>query len=218
MVTGGQRMNRLRNCGLLLSLVVAACASPGVDPASYDLQGRVDQDTYYSPDGTFSLRVPELWEPGARIEDEIGDPGLVRVSFADDLCREFALVSGPAELQGLPLPAWVRSNVLRELSPVGARLLESRPLQSQFGEAVFLRYLQPGGGPCDVTQIDDNTGQTRAADAEVAMVVLHRDGRLFRFAYFLGISEALGERTIIQRGPAPLILERFFQGFGVSTG
>jgi hypothetical protein len=43
MVTGGQRMNRLRNCGLLLSLVVAACASPGVEPASYDLQGRVDQ-------------------------------------------------------------------------------------------------------------------------------------------------------------------------------
>jgi len=209
-------MSSIRIWGLLAAAAVAGCASLGAPPpVSYDIRGEIHDGVYSSPEGSFSLQLPELWTPGARVQDEVRGEGTVHVTFADDLCREFALVRNPGDLGGQTLETWVHRNVDQELASVGAEIGESRTLPTRYGEGVYLRYRLPGGAPCEVLQIDDGEGRELRPDADVAMVVLYRDGVLYRFAYFLGISEGLGDHAFIQRGPVEELLETFLAGFRI---
>lgn len=202
---------------LAFILLLSGCASVGtLSPITYDVRGRIEGNTYTSPSGTFRVRIPELWKPGAKIHDQSPADGGLLVSFTDDLCREFVVSEYAGALGHQSLQDWVDQNIVEKLRPLGITVREIKTVQTRYGTAVSFRYMQPGAAPCGVIQIKEGKRVDTKLDAEVGMYVYHVAGRFYRLIYFLAVgAPGLGDYVFIQRGPVDDLLSRFAAGFEI---
>ena len=200
-----------------LIIVLAGSASAGVvGPATSDTRGRILDNVYTSPSGSFRLRIPKLLNPGAKVRDEIPAPGVLLVSFTDDLCREFIVSEEPGNLGSQSLEAWVDENVVENLKPLGVEVRERKVLQTRNGIARGLRYQHPGAAPCGNITFREGKRVDTKPDADVGMYVLYADGVFYRLIYVKGVGPGLGDSAFdIQRGPVDELLARFADGFEI---
>jgi hypothetical protein len=199
---------------LLLTTALPGCAFFGAKPpADYALQGRVEDRTYTSPNGSFRFRVPWL-SANATLRDETFGPDTVLVTIADDLCRQFIVSQRPGYLGTQSLESWVDEHIVNDLKRLGFNV-RSQLMMTPSGPAIALRYGAPAAAPCSHLVKMDGKEVARKRDADVAWYVYHRDGRFYRLIYVLGIGPGAPSLWYINREPVDDVLAQFAEGFEI---
>ena len=203
---------------LLLISAVAGCALlSDKTPPAYDARGRIENNTYTSPTGSFKLRLPELSSSGVNIRDEVPSPGTLLLSIRDDLCREFIVSERPGNPGTLSLESWVNENIVRQLRASGINVEELKTRKTRHGTAVSFRYRQPNAAPCVQTAVKEGKRIQSTPDADVAWYVFYNTGSFYRLIYALGVGEGLKQMWFVKKGPADELLERFADGFQITA-
>ncbi|MGE5216013.1 MAG: hypothetical protein ACM3SP_03295 [Chloroflexota bacterium] len=198
----------------LLSITVAGCALFAHKPlAGSALQGRLENNTYISPNGSFSFRMPWL-AADATLRDETFGPDTVLVTVADDLCRYFIVSERPGYLGTQSLQSWVDEHIVGDLKRLGFDV-RSQSLQTRNGPAIALRYRAPAAAPCSRVEVLDGKEVARKRDADVAWYVYHRNGRFFRLIYLIGIGPGSPDVWYVKREPVEEVLAQFADGFRI---
>lgn len=212
-------MSHVNARGLLASLVLgaglAACAPVGLVPGvTTSISGSIQDGTYTSPDGAFSVAVPALLKPGAGIRDErLPDDGM-RVEFTDDLCRVMLVERFPGPPPVQPLEAVVEANEARRLAGVAVTDMQRRLAETPYGPAVRMSYIHPAGAPCQVFQSDESGQRMVTPDARVELAVLYAGGAIYRLMYVR--APDLGRPSVL---PSDLDYEAVRErGFGIPLG
>ena len=206
------------------AVILTLCVLVGQGCVLYDIRGRIRNDVYTSPDGSFRAKVPPLVRPGARIEDGTPGAGGFFVSFRDDLCRVYMITEQTSTLEEQSLESWISQRVLPPLQRVNAQLREQRTVETRWGPAVFIRYREPQGGRCVTRWVSSPRDETPPVaedmpDAEVAMYVLRSGRYVYRIVY--GASEGVasnGSFFAAQILPVEEKLDRFLEGFELLRG
>lgn len=209
-------MNKIIQVFFTLSLaLMAGCASLGVvSPVNYDIRGRIQDNTYTSPSGSFRVTMPMLLTPGAKVRDNIPQPNALWVSFSDDLCREFIVVEYPSEIGNKSLDDWIDSTVIPELTKAKASMLERKTVKTRYGQGVFIRYRVPEAAPCVSIKISEGRQVSKKPDAEVGAYNFIFGGYIYRLMYVLDDNPVL-DAFWIKRRPLDEILAQFVEGFEI---
>ncbi|MGH7184215.1 MAG: hypothetical protein ACREJN_19880 [Nitrospiraceae bacterium] len=78
---------------LLLFMTLVGCAAPPSPSIITNVpSARLANDTYVSPDGEYSVKLPALIKPGARIDELQTNPVAHGVFFADDLGKVYSIL------------------------------------------------------------------------------------------------------------------------------
>lgn len=199
-----------------VALVLLALNGQGC-VVTHDIRGRIKDDVYTSPDGSFRVQVPALARPGAKIQDGTAAPGVFFVSFSDDLCRAYQVTERVTNLGDQSLESWIDQNIVPKLREVNGWVLERRTVKTRLGPAVFFRYRQPQGGPCSTRPVSSGREERPVAgdipDAQVAMYLLRSGPFVYRIVYGAGEDMAYGRTFDAQMFPVEEKLNRFFEGF-----
>ena len=199
---------------VLLGMTVPGCALFAKKPlAGSVLQGRIEDNTYTSPQGSFQFRVPWL-SANATLRDETPGPDTVLVTIADDLCRQFIVSQRPGYLGSQSLASWVDEHIVKDLKHMGFDV-RSQPVLTGAGPAIALYYRAPAAAPCSHQVEVDGKEVARKRDADVGWYVYHRDGRFFRMIYFIGTGPGSPEVWYIKREPVDEVLAQFAEGFKI---
>jgi len=83
------------------------------------------------------------------------------------------------------------------------------------GPAIVLRYRAPAAGPCSHVVEVDGKEVARKRDADVGWYVYHRDGRVFRLIYVVGVGPGSPQVWYIKREPVDEVLAHFAEGFKI---
>jgi hypothetical protein len=89
------RMTMPRYSGLSLFLLVALAGCAALPSASVTTNvpsDRLSHETYPSPDGGYTVTLPHLIQPGARIEERQVSPEQYGVRFSDDSGKAYRIV------------------------------------------------------------------------------------------------------------------------------
>ena len=192
-------------------LFLWGCALLGDEvPPVTGMQGRLQENIYTSPSGSFRLRVPKL-SKAANIRDEVPSPGVLRLSISDDLCREFIVSERPGNLGTQSIGQWVEENIVQDLKPLGFEI-KTTTRQTPQGSVVALRYRVPGGAPCSPATKAGSTPQTKP-DADVGWYVFYNAGMIYRLIYLIGVGPEMPDPWFIARAPVDTVLAQFAEGF-----
>lgn len=202
---------------LLLSLAVIPGRAAGQQPAPAEppaLLGRVESGRYTSPDSSFRLTIPPGSAETARFTDRYSGGREFVVSFSDMFCRQVVIVETRGELAASALGGWVASRVVATMDPQLVQGLERRRDSTRLGPTEWLEWVSPGLGPCEeVSVVDRRAGQRVRPDAEAAMAVFLRPGRIYRVLYIVGRGAQGAVSNGVRRLPAGAVLRDLLEGF-----
>ena len=199
-----------------LILGVSGCALlADKPPPTYEARGRIENNFYVSPTGSFRVRLPELSSTGVIIHDEVPSSDTLLLSIKDDLCREFIVSQRPGNPGTQSVESWVSENIVQPLKAAGINVEEVKTRKTQHDATVSFRYREPKAAPCERTATKDGKSWQLKPDAEVAWYVFYHAGSFYRLIYVLGVGEGLKDMWFVKKGPADEILERFADGFQV---
>ncbi len=192
------------------TLFLAAAAAMG---CAAGLAGRVEEGVYTNPAGTFRVQVPRLFGE-KRMRDSAPEPGAWRVSFLDDICRQFIVIEMQGELGDQSLDAWVDVFLMPGLQDPEISGVERKLVDTKYGTAVLVLYRSAGNAPCGTVEfLPEGKHVMRPSDAESAMIILNADGRVYRILYVVG-HHIEGEESFGYRlRPVEEVLTRFIDGF-----
>ncbi len=122
-----------------LAFFASACVPPSIKsdvPSS-----RLENGIYTSPDNEFTVRIPDLIQPGLRIDERQINPATWGVFFADDFGRVYTVLK--SEMR-------VRELTIEEIATdfeVGELLYEKEFIETARGRELRLAGLSEGGSP-----------------------------------------------------------------------
>lgn len=183
-------------------------------PQSSPLQGKINNNVYTSPNGTFHFKMPKAIPPRT-IRD--GFPPAAKdtwvVAFNYPNCNGFSISEKRGNLQGASLEEWVNKNVVAEAEKIGVTIKERKLIQTRYGSAIFIRALLPRGGVCQVTQYQRGKTSFYMADADLAQYIFYFNGYFYRVNYAQDVFYAAGYN------PATVepTLKEFFSGLEILT-
>ena len=164
---------------------------------------------YFSPNGTFQVRIPPLLQPGAKIGDRRVSESVFLVEMTDDLCRVF----GVNEMTVDPAKASLDTVVDRFYTFISeqekATLIERKKIATAFGEGVYVRSSYPARAPCYVISFPDGK---KIPPAEGAIIFVQTGQRVYSIEYILGGDE---DWPFVKTKPVDTVLMNFFEGFKI---
>ncbi len=122
-----------------LAFFASACVPPAI--VSSVPSTRLENGIYTSPDNEFSVRIPELIQPGIRIDERQINPTTWGVLFADDFGRVYTVYK--TEIRG-------QKPTIEEIATdfeVGELLYEKEFIETARGRELRLAGLSEGGSP-----------------------------------------------------------------------
>ena len=182
-------------------------------PVDAELQGRVENNVYTSPQQFFRIRIPQL-SANSALRDERPTPNTMLVSIKDDLCREFVVSERPGFLSTQSLQSWVDEHIVEDLKRRHLDV-QSKPVTTRAGAAISLRYRAPAAAPCTQTTEVDGKPVVAKRDADVGWYVYHRDGAFYRLIYVVGIGPGTPSSWYVNREPVDEVLAQFAEGFEI---
>jgi hypothetical protein len=197
-----------------LATVVQGCALLATKPlAGPGLQGRLEDNSYTSPQNSFRFRLPWL-SSNAVLREEISTADTLLVTIADDLCREFIVSQRPGYLGAQSLESWVEAHIVQDLRRSNLTV-QTQALNTRNGPAIMLRYRAPAAAPCSRTTDVQGKKVVAKLDADVGWYVYHRDGRFYRLFYLIGIGRDAPSVWYVKREPVDEVLAQFAEGFEI---
>jgi hypothetical protein len=208
-------MTRINTALLFLFLfAMSGCAfiAAKTPAPTGDMQGRIVDNVYVSPNETFRLSIPPLSKAAPRISDEVPSPGTLVLTLSDELCREFIVSERPGILGDRTIEAWVHQNIIQPLETSGIKLQKPKTLKTRLGSVVMLRYQVAGAAPCVQTTVKDGKKVESKLDADVGWYVFYHSGKFYRLIYVLGVGPDVKGSWFIRRAPVDTVLEQFAEG------
>lgn len=202
-----------RTVAFLLSM---AAAIPGVTTAQQApaLQGRVDSGRYTSPDGSFRFALPPGAPESAALSDRVAGAREFVVTYSDIYCRQVVIAETRGELDPGALGGWVATRVVGAMDPQLVVGLERRRDSTRLGPTEWLAWSSPGLAPCEEVAVSNRRAGARVRpDAEAAMAVFIRPGRIYRVLYLAGRGAQGPVSNGIRRLPADVVLRALLEGF-----
>ena len=202
-----------RTAAFLLSM---AAAIPGVTTAQQApaLQGRVDSGRYTSPDGGFRFALPPGAPESAALSDRVAGAREFVVTYSDIYCRQVVIAETRGELDAGALGGWVARRVVGAMDPQLVVGLERRRDSTRLGPTEWLGWSSPGLGPCEEVAVSNRRAGARVRpDAEAAMAVFIRPGRIYRVLYIAGRGAQGAVSNGVRRLPADTVLRELLEGF-----
>lgn len=207
-----------------LLLILLAAVAPGMTraqpaPPAPALLGRVDSGRYVSPDGGFRFTLPAGSAESATLTDRMAGGREFVVSFSDIYCRQVVIVETRGELDAMALGGWVATRVVGTMDPRLVVGLQRRRDSTRFGPTEWLEWSSPGLGPCEEVAVSNRrAGERVRPDAEAAMAVFLRPGRIYRVLYLAGRGAQGTVSNGVRRLPAGEVLRELLEGFEAGTG
>ncbi len=204
----------------LLFLLLAAPAAAQPPPArSPELLGRLEDGRYTSPDSSFGLTIPAGSRESATLSDRVAGGREFVLTFSDIYCRQVVVVETRGELDASALGGWVSRRVVATMDPQLVAGLERRRDSTRLGPTEWLAWSSPGLGPCEEVQVVNGRAGPRARpDAEAAMAVFIRPGRIYRVLYIAGRGAQGAISNGVRRLPADAVLRELLEGFEAREG
>jgi hypothetical protein len=207
-----------RTAAFLLLLAAATAgsaraqdAAPAPAPA---LLGRVDSGRYTSPDGGFRFSLPAGSAASATLTDRVAGAREFVVTFSDIYCRQVVIVETRGVLDAAALGGWVATRVVASMDPALVVGLERRRDSTRLGPTEWLGWTSPGLGPCEEVAVSNRRAGARVRpDAEAAMAVFIRPGRIYRVLYLAGRGAQGAVSNGVRRLPAEAVLRELLEGF-----
>jgi hypothetical protein len=149
-----------------LAFFASGCVPPAI--VSNVPSTRLENGIYTSPDNEFSVRIPDLFQPGTRINERQINPATWGVFFVDDFGRIYTVLK--SEMFG-------RELTIEEIATdfeVGELLHEKEFIETARGRELRLAGLSEGGSPLiSRTMVDGQWVVTRNDLIEAWSVFLH---------------------------------------------
>lgn len=207
-------------------ILLLAAATPGVAAARQvqpapALLGRVDSGRYVSPDGSFRFALPPGAPESAALSDRVAGAREFVVTYSDIYCRQVVIAETRGDLDAGALGGWVATRVVGAMDPQLVVGLERRRDSTRLGPTEWLGWSSPGLAPCEEVAVSNRRAGTRVRpDAEAAMAVFIRPGRIYRVLYIVGRGAQGAVSNGIRRLPADAVLREILEGFeaGVESG
>lgn len=207
-------MHRTAALILLLAAATAGSARAQDAPPAPTLLGRVDSGRYTSPDGGFRFPLPAGSTASASLTDREAGAREFVVTFSDIYCRQVVIVETRGELDAGALGGWVAARVVASMDPQRVVGLERRRDSTDLGPTEWLEWTSPGLGPCEEVAVSNRRAGARVRpDAEAAMAVFFRPGRIFRVLYLAGRGAQGAVSNGVRRLPADAVLRELLEGF-----
>ncbi|HSE28456.1 MAG TPA: hypothetical protein VLA95_09525 [Gemmatimonadales bacterium] len=198
---------------LLAAAAPAAMRAQPVPPAAA-LLGRVDSGRYTSPDGGFRFTLPAGPAESPVLSDRESGAREFVVTYSDIYCRQVVIVETRGELDAAALGGWVATRVVGSMNPQLVVGLERRRDSTRLGPTEWLEWSSPGLAPCEeVTVSNRRAGDRVRPDAEAAMAVFIRPGRIYRVLYIAGRGAQGAVSNGVRRLPAGVVLRELLEGF-----
>jgi len=160
---------------------LAGCAglrgeSPNVNvPAA-----RLSKETYTSPDGAFTLRVPPLVRPGMRVDERDVDASSRGVFFADDLGTVYYVMQFDNDRHATSLEEHAA------LYTMGEQGRETQFVETARGRELRVTGVHKGGSP--LVAMTENGGQDAARRPDLAEAASIFEHAPFIYRVVVGIS------------------------------
>ncbi len=207
-------MHRAAPLLLLLSASLAGSARAQDAARAPDLLGRVDSGRYTSPDGGFRFPLPAGSTASATLTDRVAGAREFVVTFSDIYCRQVVIVETRGELDAGALRGWVATRVVAAMDPQLVVGLERRRDSTHLGPTEWLGWTSPRLAPCEEVAVSNRRPGARVRpDAEAAMAVFLRPGRIFRVLYIAGRGAQGAVSNGVRRLPADAVLRELLEGF-----
>ena len=206
-------MHRTAALILLLAATAEGARAQEATPAAA-LLGRVDSGRYTSPDGGFRFALPAGSTASAALADRVAGAREFVMSFSDIYCRQVVIVETRGELDAVALGGWVAARVVASMDPQLVVGLERGRDSTRLGPTEWLGWTSPGLGPCEEVAVSNRRAGARVRpDAEAAMAVFIRPGRVYRVLYIAGRGAQGAVSNGVRRLPADAVLRELLEGF-----
>lgn len=218
---GGYHWGMLPRASFALPLLLALPAvARAQEPApAAPLLGRFEEGRYSSPDGSFRVTFRPGSGESVRVGDRESGAREFVVTLSDRYCRQLLVVETRGELEPEGLAAWVSRQVVGAMNPQAVLGLERRRDTTRFGPTEWLEWTSPRLAPCEeATVVDGRQGKRTRPDAQAAMAVFLRPGRIYRVLYLVGLGAQGAISNGVQRLPAGAVLRQLLEGFEVGDG
>lgn len=207
-------MKRTAACLLLLAAVTAGGVRAQEATPATALLGRVDSGRYTSPDGGFRFSLPAGFTASAALADRMAGAREFVVTYSDIYCRQVVIVETRGELDAGALGGWVATRVVASMDPQRVVGLARRRDSTRLGPTEWLGWTSPGLGPCEEVAVSNRRAGARVRpDAEAAMAVFTRPGRIYRVLYIAGRGAQGAVSNGVRRLPADAVLRELLEGF-----
>ncbi len=163
-------MTRITTLWVFLGLIVVLGACGIIVPSIITNipSDRLSSETYTSPGGEYTVKIPPLLRPGTRIEERQINPLTNGVFFADDLGRAYIILISDNQETGFTL------DTIAKDFQVGEFLREKEIIDTGHGPELRLVAINKGGSPLVTRTNVSGAWETKKNDlVEARTIFLH---------------------------------------------
>ena len=188
------------------SWLVVGCATSASDLINVPPE-RLANDTYTAQDSGYTITLPPLVKPGARIEERQTGPATQGVFFADDFGKVYYVLRTDNTRQKLTLEQ------ISDDFAVGELLREKHYTTTDRGKELRLVGINKGGSPI-VSRTQEKEGWVeRKHDLYEAWSIFIRDVHIYQVT--AGVTQLHGESENDMFNKAKSNLEGFLKGLSI---
>src|SRR6266446_1789771 len=197
---------------LPVALVLGGCASIGsVEPSTRRtvsiFRTRLNNGRYISPSGEYSVRVPPLAQPGAKMEERQVSPTVQGVFFADDFRKIWYVLRTDNRKEKLTL------DKAEDHYNIGDTFRQKEFVTTSRGRELRFVAIEPGGSPLVAHTKENGRSVERKNDLITASSIFIHQDDIYPVAAALTPLTSESETDLMER--AKKRLEEFLEGLEI---